>query len=84
MSKGEEKLEKNMQLMKKNGKTKQVLWIFVRILLIAIFIGVSIWGNMTHERWGDEAQAWLLARDASVPEIVFQYVKPEGDRKSVV
>ncbi len=78
MSKGEEKLEKNMQLVKKNGKTKQILWIFVRSLLIAIFIGTSIWGNMTHERWGDEAQAWLLARDASVSEIVFQYVKPEG------
>ncbi len=31
-----------------------------------------------HEPWFDEAQAWLLARDASVPDLFFLYLRYEG------
>lgn len=78
MRKGEEKLEKNIQQKKKDFKPKEVAWFLIRILLICGFVGISIFGNITHERWGDEAQAWLLARDASVSDIIFTYASQEG------
>src|SRR5271163_4633845 len=31
-----------------------------------------------HEPWFDEAQAWLLARDASVPDLFIHYLRAEG------
>jgi hypothetical protein len=31
-----------------------------------------------HEPWFDEAQAWLLARDASVPDLFLTYLRDEG------
>src|SRR5271165_4575419 len=31
-----------------------------------------------HEPWFDEAQAWLLARDASLPDLFLRYLRPEG------
>ncbi len=31
-----------------------------------------------HEPWFDEAQAWLLARDASYPELIGHYLRYEG------
>lgn len=31
-----------------------------------------------HEPWFDEAQAWLLARDASLPDLCLTYLRDEG------
>lgn len=31
-----------------------------------------------HEPWFDEAQAWLLARDASLPDLLLKYLHREG------
>jgi hypothetical protein len=31
-----------------------------------------------HEPWTDEAQSWLLARDASIPDLLFKYLRYEG------
>jgi len=31
-----------------------------------------------HEPWADEAQAWLLARDLSLPSLLFHYLRREG------
>lgn len=31
-----------------------------------------------HEPWADEAQAWLLARDLSVPSLLFHFLRREG------
>lgn len=31
-----------------------------------------------HEPWSDEAQAWLLARDLSIPQLLFHYLRYES------
>lgn len=67
-----------MEQKKNEMKLKEILWFLCRVFLILIFLTISILGNITHERWGDEAQAWLLARDASVTDIIFNYAKQEG------
>lgn len=47
-------------------------------LLAAVFLLVVAIGMWRHEMWGDEWQAWLLARDAgSLPEL-FRLMRYEG------
>lgn len=48
----------------------------ITILIIFILIGVFVGAH--HEPWADEAQAWLIARDASVFEILFNVERYEG------
>jgi hypothetical protein len=52
----------------------------IRILLITVFITyvlLVIYGLTFHEPWRDEAQAWLLTRDATIGEI-FRSLPSEG------
>lgn len=63
---------------KKKIAIKEVVWFLIRILIIILFVGVSFIGSGFHERWADEAQAWLLARDASLTELFFKYASMEG------
>lgn len=46
--------------------------IFVIFLLFALLIGSN------HEPWADEAQSWIIARDASYSEIVWNIARYEG------
>ena len=39
-------------------------------LILGIYTLVSFLLIFVHEPWRDEAQFWLLARDASLPEIL--------------
>ncbi len=41
----------------------------------AIALAIGVWH---HEPWADEAQAWLLARDSSVVDLVVHNVRYEG------
>lgn len=43
-----------------------------------MFIIISLYTGYYHEPWADEAQSWLIARDASFSEIVFDIAKYEG------
>ena len=45
------------------------------LLVYAIFIAFVL---PEHEPWTDEAQSWLLARDASIPDLLFKYLRYEG------
>ncbi|MCG8455904.1 MAG: hypothetical protein MI919_06440, partial [Holophagales bacterium] len=47
------------------------------IVLLAYLLAVLI-GVVAHEPWFDEAQSWLLARDASPSELLGQYLRYEG------
>lgn len=61
--------------MKKKNK------IFERILeLIALisFVILAVFVGSKHEPWADEAQAWLLARDTTIPELLQNYMGYEG------
>ena len=50
-----------------------LLWMFFFLFIVLFFI-VSFF----HEPWGDEAQAWLIARDASYYDIIFTLPHYEG------
>lgn len=52
-------------------KKKNII-IFVIFLLLALLIGSN------HEPWADEAQSWIIARDASCFEIVWNLARYEG------
>lgn len=47
-------------------------FIFIIFIFLAILIGCK------HEPWVDEAQSWIIARDASVQEIVWDISRYEG------
>lgn len=46
--------------------------VFVVFLLFALLIGIN------HEPWTDEAQSWIIARDASSFEIIWDIARYEG------
>jgi hypothetical protein len=50
-------------------------------LLVAVFFGyvaIVAFGAFVHEPWWDETQAWLLARDAPLLDLLTQYLAYEG------
>ena len=46
--------------------------VFIIFAFLALVIGIS------HEPWADEAQSWIIARDASVGEIIWDISRYEG------
>ena len=58
-------------LSREGGKYPEILLLCVYILSLSIFMYV-------HEPWYDEAQAWLIARDGSWQEILFEIPHYEG------
>ena len=46
--------------------------------ILVLFIILSLCIGYYHEPWADEAQSWLIARDASVSEIIFRIARYEG------
>lgn len=48
------------------------------IITLAIFCAVLLVCIPHHESWFDEAQAWLIARDASLPDLVIHRLHYEG------
>jgi len=49
--------------------------IFLFMVLYAVPLGMAV---SRHEPWFDEAQAWLLARDLSLVDLVSRYLRYEG------
>lgn len=47
-------------------------------VMSAFLIILSVWGNMIHEPWFDESQAWVLAKNASWSDILFYFPHYEG------
>ena len=48
------------------------------LAIIIIFITISIFIGSHHEPWADEAQSWLIARDANVSDIIWNISRYEG------
>ena len=48
------------------------------ILVFILFAVLALVGGANHEPWADEAQSWIIARDASVGEIVWDISRYEG------
>ncbi len=47
-------------------------------LVLLIYVGCMIVITLYHEPWYDEAQSWLIARDASITDIIFKVPHFEG------
>jgi hypothetical protein len=47
------------------------------VVLLA-YASVVLWTIRYHEKWADEAQAWLIARDLNLPTIWFHELRYEG------
>ena len=63
------------KIITKQNKRKEYL--FYSIILI-LFIILATIVSLKHEYWVDEAQAWLLAKDASTKDLLFKYCRTEG------
>jgi len=50
----------------------------VGAVVFVLFIAVSILVSVFHEPWLDEAQSWLIARDASYYDMIFKLPHIEG------
>jgi hypothetical protein len=48
------------------------------LLAFALYCSIQVWMCLVHEAWGDEAQAWLLARDSSLIDLFYQRLHYEG------
>ncbi len=56
-------------------KVETAIWKPVVLTAYCVILAVIAYH---HEPWFDEAQAWLLARDASLPDLCLRYLRYEG------
>jgi hypothetical protein len=48
------------------------------VSVVALFAVIAALATSHHERWSDEAQAWLLARDSTIGEMFVRWMPYEG------
>src|SRR5437764_4179030 len=61
-----------------NGGSSRT-WLVPAALVLAIFYAAVVYRTAhAHEPWADEAQSWLIARNASLVEIWTKLVRLEG------
>jgi hypothetical protein len=53
-------------------------WRFGDALVLLTYSAVVLWTLRYHEKWADEAQAWLIARDLDLRTIWFHELRYEG------
>jgi len=53
-------------------------WKFGDGVVLLTYAGVVLWTLQYHEKWADEAQAWLIARDLDLKTIWFHELRYEG------
>ncbi len=51
---------------------------YIYFAIIIVFVSLSFFVSMHHEPWADEANPWLIARDASIPDLFKVYLHSEG------
>jgi hypothetical protein len=47
-------------------------------VVLLVYTAIVLWTIQYHEKWADEAQAWLIARDLSLKSIWFHELRYEG------
>jgi len=62
-------LDSIINSIRKSWLSHLVLLLYIILIFIVIF---------NHEQWADEAQAWLLARDSGLFELLFENLRYEG------
>jgi hypothetical protein len=58
--------------------TPSIVWRVLALAMLAVLMTAMALVIPRHEPWFDEAQAWLLARDAPWWDIVLKYARREG------
>jgi len=53
-------------------------WRIGDAIVLALYSSVVLWTVGYHEKWADEAQAWLLARDLDLKTLWFHELRYEG------
>jgi hypothetical protein len=48
------------------------------VAILALYTGILAWAIPHHRLWADEAQAWLIARDSSLHDLLFRRLHYEG------
>lgn len=56
----------------------EIKWHKWKTVIFSLYIALLSIGVSRHEPWFDEAQAWLLARDSSLQDLLFKYMRYEG------
>ena len=59
-------------------KTTRDPWRIGDVGVLLAYSGVVLWTIQYHEKWADEAQAWLIARDLDLWTIWFHELRYEG------
>ena len=49
-------------------RKKEVLDKIFNIVIFIIFFVITMYVALKHEPWNDEAQAWLITRDLTIPD----------------
>lgn len=50
----------------------------INVIIFVIFLLLTLLIGSNHEPWVDEAQSWIIARDASASEIIWNIARYEG------
>ena len=50
----------------------RISWTIPAVIITVIYAALIIWITVFHELWFDEAQAWTIAKDASIADIIFR------------
>lgn len=50
----------------------------INIVVFIVFAFIAFVGGLNHEPWADEAQSWIIARDANVEQIIWDISRYEG------
>ncbi|MGB8724740.1 MAG: hypothetical protein WCD15_18440, partial [Terriglobales bacterium] len=53
-------------------------WTIADLTVLGVYSTLVFWTIQYHEKWADEAQAWLIARDLDLRTIWFHELRYEG------
>jgi len=60
------------------ARPSQMWWRIADVAVLGVYASVVLWTIQYHEKWADEAQAWLIARDLDLRTIWFHELRYEG------
>lgn len=61
-----------------SAKLSAAIQLGLTLSALVAYVALLAAGVLAHEPWFDEAQAWLIARDASLPDLLTKYLRYEG------
>ncbi len=75
---GHDTVARNSSNGNKSPRSSSPPWRFADLFVFVIWLLVTSFTLLHHEKWGDEAQGWLLARDLDLSTLWFKELRYEG------